>query len=85
MHKHLNKSENAVLNELQTVSYQGVPLIDLVIKNYTERRQTFEQISSTLYALHIEGKVDLTSDTINCHVYDKLIIAHYELMQNKRG
>ena len=38
MEKELNKYEAAALKELQSVFFQGMPLIKLVEKNYTERQ-----------------------------------------------
>jgi superfamily I DNA and/or RNA helicase len=84
--KGLNKYELQVLKELQETNYQGLPLINLVIKNYTERNQSCEQIANTLYGLHVEGKIQISEITMIATTrYDKLIVAHFEQLHSENA
>lgn len=82
--KHLGATGIKALTELQNIMYQERPLIDLVIKNFMERKLTNEQISGVLYELHCTDKVQLSEDAINYPRFDILIIAHYEQLHENR-
>lgn len=78
--KGLNKAENNTLVELRTVEFENRPLINLVEKNYTERMLSDQQIQNVLYELCCDGKISLSSNVLSCNRFDKMIVAHYELL-----
>jgi hypothetical protein len=83
MNKSLTTQENQILAELQNTIYQEHPLIDLVYKNYTERKQSNEQIANALYGMVCEGKIQLSEQaTLQNVPYDKLVVAHYEYLHS---
>lgn len=82
---YLDKYEKEILRELQTTLYQGLPLIDLVIKNVNDRNLSFEQTSKVLGDLDREGKVNLSENTISYKQFDRIIIAHYEQRHKTDG
>jgi len=78
--KKLSPTQQAVLNELETTTYQDQPLFNLVEKNFVEREMTADQVSAVLNDLAAQGKIPGTSDLLTQPAPDwsLLIVAHYE-------
>ncbi len=80
--KGLSVNESKVLIELQEVEYQQRPLIELVIKNFSERGLDNEQISQVLYELKLDKKINIKSVISENFPFDKIIVAHYEYLHS---
>lgn len=84
--KGLDPYEQKMLTDLQTIQYQGLPLINLVIKNYRERGLTDEQIAKGLEELHDKGVIVLNDYFFSRPpvAFDRLIVAHFQSLHQSQ-